>query len=736
MDIKKSNKTKTGVSSKLSSLLFFQDFIPLIYITIVLILAYFQVATLKFIMKWDMIDSYFSFIFYLSECIKNGFEPLWNPYQCLGYPFFADPSSGAYYIPNLIVGLFYNINFKVINMLYFGHVIVGAFGMYFLSKYISKNKHYSIISSLMYGCSGFLIGNAQHYNIIISGAWLPYVFLSVLLILDFPSFINSLKLAISLHLFMVGGYPGLIIFLFYPLIIFIFFKLYFEFISKSLQLKKVIYFSLISIVFLLIMSFGYFYSVFKTASATTRATGISLEFALTNSFTLPSFSTFLFPLSAINNSFTLTDLSMNNAYFSVIGFLILLLLIFTKLPKISYLYLFLSIFCICASVGNLLPFREFLYNFVPGFNITRNNGMFRMLFIFFFIIIIAGSIDTILTKPKKLRYIIIIISFICFYTFILFYSKYYIDLHRSSYNNQEEYNILNYFYQIYDDGKLLIIFLLFFAIIIFSVKNKIRLTYLIIFLISLELIMSTNKLSRICVYGEGMSIKLATKIYNANVKYGFNNNQENIDISDINDGTSGVPTGAFTRNLNTFAKKTAYDGYNSFVLKDFNKFINSKKMSSILNNLLVFQPENVYILSDSLKNNINYQKSVFIDSIDFINLDNKYLKYKSKTLIENLEIYPNLFKFKTTNYSEPSILTLNQNYYKGWEATIDNIDTKIIKSNLSVMSILVPKGVHQINFNFKLPNIYYILFLFQIITFTFIFLMLLMKVFIGRNIAI
>jgi hypothetical protein len=61
---------------------------------------------------------------------------------------------------------------------------------------------------------------------------------------------------------------------------------------------------------------------------------------------------------------------------------------------------------------------------------------------------------------------------------------------------------------------------------------------------------------------------------------------------------------------------------------------------------------------------------------------------------------PNFVSIKTdTNTS--SMLYLSDTYYPGWNAYIDGLPTKIYKANYAFRAVLVPKGVHKIEFKYQ-----------------------------------
>lgn len=85
--------------------------------------------------------------------------------------------------------------------------------------------------------------------------------------------------------------------------------------------------------------------------------------------------------------------------------------------------------------------------------------------------------------------------------------------------------------------------------------------------------------------------------------------------------------------------------------------------------------------------------------------------------------YIQLHSFTDTD----EILFLSDNYYPGWEATIDKTPTKIYRANFAFRAIVVPKGEHTITFLFK-PLSFKIGALISLIT----LLLLVFSVFIGR----
>ena len=73
------------------------------------------------------------------------------------------------------------------------------------------------------------------------------------------------------------------------------------------------------------------------------------------------------------------------------------------------------------------------------------------------------------------------------------------------------------------------------------------------------------------------------------------------------------------------------------------------------------------------------------------------LTTKSTKLISYKPNYINI----ETDTNASSMLYLSDTYYPGWNAYVDSKPTKIYKANYAFRAVLVPKGVHKIEFSYQ-----------------------------------
>jgi hypothetical protein len=196
--------------------------LPYLIIALVCIIAFIQVAFLCQTLKYDILDGYLHGHYFLSECLRNNIFPLWDPYQQLGFPIYADMLN-TNYIVDMVIGRlmpYTNVTFHVLFILY---IIIAGYGAYALSNHLKIDTRVSLCIAIAYALSGFITGNAQHIQFIIGAAWFPFALLYFLKLSEEIKVSHALGFIIFTHLLSTGGYPSFVILLAY--IVFILFVL-------------------------------------------------------------------------------------------------------------------------------------------------------------------------------------------------------------------------------------------------------------------------------------------------------------------------------------------------------------------------------------------------------------------------------------------------------------------------------------------------------------------------------
>lgn len=115
---------------------------------------------------------------YLSESIKNGEIPFWNPYEFIGNPTIANSQYAAFYPPFLLFLIFpINLAWSILS---FSIPIVAGIGTYLFLKKLIGNGIPAVFGALVFAFSSAIIVRTQ--DGLVAGhslIWLPWIFFAV-----------------------------------------------------------------------------------------------------------------------------------------------------------------------------------------------------------------------------------------------------------------------------------------------------------------------------------------------------------------------------------------------------------------------------------------------------------------------------------------------------------------------------------------------------------------------------
>ena len=112
---------------------------PLILIGLILLFLW-PLSFFIYIPKWDNINGYLPYRYFISDYLWNGHLPLWNPFQRLGFPGYSDLQSGVWNPIVWVIMLFgkYTTNSLIAELL--SCYVFAGLGMFKLSNYFFKCK--------------------------------------------------------------------------------------------------------------------------------------------------------------------------------------------------------------------------------------------------------------------------------------------------------------------------------------------------------------------------------------------------------------------------------------------------------------------------------------------------------------------------------------------------------------------------------------------------------------------
>lgn len=669
---------------------------PQVWIVVIALLAYYQIAFLQNSLKWDMIIGYLPRRYFIGECLQNGIFPLWNPFGQAGYPLYANLISvwsPEILLPAFISG-YTNLTLHLFFML---HIILAGTGMYHLQLYLVKNRRAALLIGIAYMLSGFFIGNAQHANFLTGGAWLPFVLLFYFKLFDAPSKVSFAALLVVLFLMVTGGYPALSIILAYVLA-----ALFIYLVTGLLMRQKYrqafqwtgINLGVAAIIGLL--SLGQIYALQEVTPYINRFAELSPDKILTNSFTLRAMLSLLFPYATVSNGdFWGTDISMANGYLGLFMLLFFLAGIFNTKNQRARFFMATGLVSLLAALGEALPVRMWMYHSLPFMDKFQYPAVFRIFFILFFLLAAGYALRDFekrhisyrAVKRVALGLLILVVAGIV-------YSAWQLKDAALTFQQMKE----SVFGRIVIQGSIQLLLLLLFMIGLHISKMKKGLWLTLLVIADMLLSVQFN------IHSTAVSDKDPIQFYRQ-IKAqpaGF----PIPELKSINRHTNKtMRLGLAWKNGSIFRKEVSFDTYNPFQFRQYKTLADSLPglRDSVLKNPVVYLSDTVApfrILEDraASRNLLTVTQDVY-DTLKYKNLSKA-----STDSLQILEFRPGYIKVKTTT-KDSTLLTLLQTAYKGWNVHIDGKKQPYVRSNKLFMSTLLPEGAHTVEFRFKKPTV-------------------------------
>ena len=312
-------------------------------------------------------------------------------------------------------------------------------------------------------------------------------------------------------------------------------------------------------------------------------------------------------------------------------------------------------------------------------NYFRFSSLFRYFGVLFFLLSAVFGINSFLNdKGNSKKILSISVFLLILYLVALFYS-----LNKTNFdliNNFEFSEIWNFHLKstIYDtifinsiaQITLLILFGFFSGIKLVS-KGKLIVVF---FIVDAVLSMSLNATKTIIKNKDPKLLQAAISA----LPEGYPNPNLTKSINNLGDKDIKQALPNVWKNAGTLLKIKSVDGDSPYYLRNLHLFYQDSSNLSLLNNPLLF-------LSGKLVNNRVDTSTILSNSADKIKIDS----FNPNEI--NLEV----------NTNNVQTLTLLQNYYPYWKASVNDFPVDITITNKTFMSIPLTKGVSNVRFEFK-----------------------------------
>ncbi|MCB0429118.1 MAG: hypothetical protein H6585_11990 [Flavobacteriales bacterium] len=675
---------------------------------LLVIIAYAQVISMTNILQWDMVDQFFPWRRFIAENLNNGIIPMWNPYEHGGYPIHADPQAGVWYPVTWIMGFLTHYSTQGIQIEFILHLMIAASGMLILGSTVGHSTTASMIIAMAYALGGVFTSNAQHMTWIVSAAWLPFTIAAFLQYINSFRIRHVVKFAFFLSMMITGGYPGFLFILFYFLLALVAVRGVSWYRKKQHEnWLKLLLGGTIAVAVVLVLTVGFLLSVKESMPLMLRGSGVTEERALFGPFSPRAMISFFTPYATVKDGeFFGTDISMANAYSGLLPLAFFLLAMIRRINRKEWTFMLFGTFCLAAAWGDALPVRKLLYDFVPFMDMFRFPSLFRIFALVAFLVPAGFSIDYVLAKRRtRIVSALIILMGTAFTGLVLYFLDQTTDLspttagpgliRMSAESGKAEHVVFQGVIQLVMLASLL-------GLLYYGRNKRLLPVYMLIFT-AVDMVMAVQLNLPYTVVSEFSPIQSERLLEPYPSGFPVPENIKMIDTKD-----QGIPGTPFWRNTNMYFKRISGDGYNPFVLNNFDLLYNSAFRDSIWQNPWIFLSKDIQIAGD-----MTSMSEMAVPNNRTLVIASDQLSGFPFTIPSSAESSA-ADKINITDFSPNGVtaaitvlhtrfLTIMQNDYPGWHAYIDGKETPRLTTCFSMQSVLVPQGQHTVEFRYEKP---------------------------------
>lgn len=680
-----------------------------------LLIDYWFIVSFQFSMKNDALTNFLPTRMQLSEAIHNGYIPWWTPYMNFGMPFHADMNSGFWSPITIFFVTVFKYNIYTLHLEYLFYLIIGACGMFRLGRYFKWSTTSSFVIALCYANCGYVVGNAQHITWIAAAGLLPYLIFYFKKLLDDTDLLSAAQLAIVFFLCFTSSHPGLFISFFYALF---FLWIYSSIVNykKKIVLNELKYLLISALIFFAI-ALPSIFSFYEVLEYFNRANIIDPNKTLFP-FNWKSFVSFILPLAVTkNDAWYQTDVAMRNGYIGLIGIAMFLYSFLFMKARINYLkgIYFISFFFLILSTGGIL--KDFIHSYMPLFAYIRHDGIYRLIPLFGFLFIGGFALEEIIEEFEYERFrfkflriqsfiLLVLLFVIGFAVYILFFAQspanrsFKMELFHNS-TLKGYLTGLNIWETVLIQGSFFAFITIVFILVYRARIKVVNFERFIMTIVALELLVSTTLQAPFTIVGDKRC--------------------ETIDNM-VNRFPKGYPAPDLTPVLNQYwadsvDRKTIESwsyfnkqigaveaGVYPFFFNEFEKLNDSRYKYQLYKNPFIFFADSTALYTKEIScdsdicSKIAFTKKPFTLSGERNGSANSFRQNNSSIHVKTFA--PTSMSF-TTESTIDAPLILMQNYYQHWEATIDGVKVNITPCNYSFMSVWMPKGKHEVLFQYN-----------------------------------
>ncbi|MFT6717111.1 MAG: hypothetical protein ACJA0Q_001762 [Saprospiraceae bacterium] len=659
------------------------------------ILIIWPISLLEYTSKWDNLDCFLPYRYFVSYSWSHGHWPFWNPFQQFGYPAYSDTQNGMYNPIVWILSLFGqydNISLSLELTFYYVLATLGAYK--FASIFVQENRT-KILIALSFGLSGYFLSNSQILSFIAAAAFLPHILYHLISFFKQNRWIDLLFLVLYTSLHTTAASPAYTIVLCYVFIacFTVYFVLKFQNKLSNFSWIKL----LVGVILLVSINAAFINSVWEFLPFMSRAEKLKFSsYMLQNPFDWHEYISFIFPYTTLANSdwFGNTDLTMRSAYIGLFPFVLSIIsLKYLKEYKIQMIWGIIALFLILAS-GSHTPLYQFFYQ-LPGFGFFRHPALFRIYVILFLSIAAGISFERFQFSAKNNnRVLLTVLIGLVLMTFICWQLRYSSDLNSFLSNWDKSIPPTDHHIRTLLLINLIVISVICLALLIINKRvSNIKNAILILTLIDIGVY---SQITSPYTMHQHTTQDAFTNFFTV-IPDSINQSVATIPYKYLDQNIDPKQEGLW-RNTATFHKILSFKATNPTQFLEFNHIQNNNGLEITKENPLFYDVNKVITLTETTPTESNLLWEW--------NGEKSIQENKNQLIISEQKILFNGFTVFVKNESpKEDILILNQNYHNLWSATFQQKPLNISKVNQALMGVKIPgNSAGTISYSFNSPK--------------------------------
>lgn len=669
------------------------------WILLLVLLAYWPLSTFQFsISAGDTLDCWLPWRFFLAATMQDGALPAWNPYQQMGYPVHADLQGPAWYPEALLIGGTLGHGVYTLSLLFLGYVALGGWGMQRLAVQLGAHELPAFLAGAAYALSGFFTGHAMHFYAVISAAWMPWLFVTVLRMLDGPTISNAMWVAVVLFFLITGGNHTFLIIGAYPLVALGIHALYKAWVAgDKVKVYRTLASSGLALLLTMLLAIGTLHALWEVGPYIDRARGMALADASVNPFTLRAAISLLIPWVATNDATWLgTDVPMANGYFGLLMLPFAIIAIIRARGGREWVLLLTAVLAGAASFGPLLPVHGWLWGFVPGMDLFRFPAYFFFFVPFLLLPLAAKAMPSAIEEQRWRRTLLALFAILGLSVLLLMLTSDPMGWPAPGASFRERMTDADPGVRVIVHGGLMLVLLVAAFIAVARRWNAMVLNSLLV----VELLLAVQFTQWATSLGPEPPAAIAHAIRSQPRTPIL---PELRPMAESRDGSEVMHP--LWRNTQLFRGIPTHDGFNSFWLRDHLALERDHpRLLAAMKRMPL-----VYLAGGALRNTteldpLSDSAAVVLEDASVVS---RFFPATARDRVELQAFDHNAMEIEA-HVEKSAFLIVQQNHYPGWRILVDGSPVPVHRTNVAAFGAIIPAGDHAVRVEYHKPILHWL----------------------------